>query len=197
MSIRERRRDELKERIALAAFELFRERGYAAVTVDDVAVAADVTRRTVHRYYAQKSDLAFARTEDTIDLVEAILEPVPSEASLGAEVLAGLRRVIRSWPYGRGEALALAGIIRGNDELRGRDLAKRAAVRDRLEALLAERRPDDDEADRRTWAALAVEFFFLAFDSWLRDGGSLPDRLEEVIRAAGSGLAQEPGVRGP
>jgi AcrR family transcriptional regulator len=189
MSIRERRRDEVRERIADAAFALFVERGYAAVTVDDVAAASDVTRRTVHRYFTQKSDLAFARVDGSIDLVDLILTAEPTEAPLATDVLAGLRRVVEQWPYSRDEAAAFAAFTAGSEELRGRDLAKRAAVRDRLHAVLVQRRPDDDDADRRTWAALAVELFFLAFDAWLRDGGSLTEHLEQVLRSVERGLA--------
>ena len=43
--------------IRAAALTLTRERGYAAMTVDDVAALAGVSRRTVFNHFASKADL--------------------------------------------------------------------------------------------------------------------------------------------
>ena len=43
--------------IRAAALTLTRERGYAAVTVDDVAALAGVSRRTVFNHFDSKADL--------------------------------------------------------------------------------------------------------------------------------------------
>jgi AcrR family transcriptional regulator len=56
------RRDPLvrdtKQRILEAAVEVFGARGYAGASVDDVAVAAGVTKGAVYYYFKDKSDLA-------------------------------------------------------------------------------------------------------------------------------------------
>ena len=184
VGIRERRRDEQRERIASAATALFDERGYAAVTVDDVAEAADVTRRTVHRYFPQKVDLAFARAESTMDLVDVLVGGDSPPGPLGEQVVAGLRRLAEVWSFPRDEATAFARLVAGSEELQGRDLAKRKAVTSRLQDVLAERRPDADAMERRVWAAIAVDLFFLAFDAWLRDGDTLAVQMEVVLAAA-------------
>ncbi len=54
-------RKPLKERrteiIRRAAFELITERGYSAVTVEDIAERAGVSRRTIFNYFPSKSDM--------------------------------------------------------------------------------------------------------------------------------------------
>ena len=58
--LRERKKRQTREAIAAAAMELFRLRGYDAVTVADVARAADVSEKTVFNYFPTKEDLVFA-----------------------------------------------------------------------------------------------------------------------------------------
>ena len=59
--LRERKKRETREAIAAAAMALFLEHGFDAVTVADVARAADVSEKTVFNYFATKEDLVFFR----------------------------------------------------------------------------------------------------------------------------------------
>src|SRR4051812_5213589 len=55
--LRERKKRETRDAIAAAALALFLERGFDAVTVADVGVAANVSEKTVFNYFATKEDL--------------------------------------------------------------------------------------------------------------------------------------------
>lgn len=55
----DRRREQTRTEIAAAAVDLFRANGFDATTMDDVARAAGVSRRTAYRHFPAKDDLVF------------------------------------------------------------------------------------------------------------------------------------------
>jgi AcrR family transcriptional regulator len=64
--LRERKKRQTRDTIAAAALALFLERGYDSVTVADVAVAADVSEKTVFNYFPAKEDLVFANSDEKL-----------------------------------------------------------------------------------------------------------------------------------
>jgi AcrR family transcriptional regulator len=62
--LRERKKMETRQHIADTAAKLFGERGFEAVTVDEVAEAATVSKKTVFNYFPTKEDLVFDRAEE-------------------------------------------------------------------------------------------------------------------------------------
>src|SRR5271163_3702799 len=55
------RREDTTSRLRQIALELFVRRGYANVSVDDIAAAAGVSARTFHRYFPSKQDVLLQR----------------------------------------------------------------------------------------------------------------------------------------
>ncbi len=71
--LRERKKRQTREAIAQAAMRLFFARGFDAVTVADVARAADVSEKTVFNYFPAKEDLVLHGGEERrAALIEAI-----------------------------------------------------------------------------------------------------------------------------
>jgi AcrR family transcriptional regulator len=71
--LRERKKRQTREAIADAAMRLFVEHGFDAVTVADVARAADVSQKTVFNYFPTKEDLVLHGGQDRrAALIEAI-----------------------------------------------------------------------------------------------------------------------------
>lgn len=70
-----RSRKRLATRLAIsnAATRLFIERGFDQVTVDEIAVAADVGRMTVFNHFPRKEDMFFDRDEDVRELLRDAL----------------------------------------------------------------------------------------------------------------------------
>jgi AcrR family transcriptional regulator len=75
-----------------AAHGLFAERGYAAVTMDEIAAAVGVTKPLLYTYFGNKERLYTACMERAGDaLTEAVAEAVAATASPGEALGAGVR----------------------------------------------------------------------------------------------------------
>ncbi|MFF2082936.1 TetR/AcrR family transcriptional regulator [Nocardia sp. NPDC058176] len=73
------------------AVELFHEHGYPNVSVEDIAVAADLSAASaVYRYYRGKSDLLAAAFRRAADRVSAAIAPAVRAATTPAEALGTL-----------------------------------------------------------------------------------------------------------
>src|SRR5690349_18035508 len=76
--LRERKKRQTRDAIAAAAMQLFKARGYDAVTVAEVAAAADVSEKTVFNYFATKEELVFWNAEDKLaERADAIRNRIP------------------------------------------------------------------------------------------------------------------------
>jgi AcrR family transcriptional regulator len=71
--LRERKKRETRDRIVLAAFELFQTRGYDETTLSQIADRAQVAVRTVSNYFPQKVDLLVAYRQDMLSAFEESL----------------------------------------------------------------------------------------------------------------------------
>lgn len=61
---RESKKRETRQRISDVATKLFFSRGFEAVTLDEIAAAAKVSKMTVFNYFARKEDLMLDREDD-------------------------------------------------------------------------------------------------------------------------------------
>ena len=82
-SLRERKKLATRRSLRRIALDLVAERGFAHVTVDDIAEAADVSPRTFFNYFPSKEAALFGTDPDRIaELRQRIVQQAPGEPVL-------------------------------------------------------------------------------------------------------------------
>lgn len=164
---RTRKRQATRQTISDAATRLFSEHGFDRVTVDDIAAAADVGRKTVFNHFARKEDMFFdldaAARED---MCAALQHRADGVQPLEALRLFAHRIVAQRRPYIRffDGSVKFMETIAASDTLKARARAIRDEVTAAVAAALAgavDRGPDDPDAELA--ATLLVASWALAF----------------------------------
>lgn len=92
-SLRERKRAEAKAKVAEIAIALFAERGFAAVSVDEICAAAEVAPRSFFRYFPAKSDVLLEPTREIGERLDALLAAAPSDVDDATALTDAVRRL--------------------------------------------------------------------------------------------------------
>lgn len=173
--------------IALIAVALFAERGFDAVTMDDIAAASGISRRTLFRHFATKNDLVW---RDFFATYARMSERVGTD--LPPEGIAGLRHVVRSGLALEGEAEQHARvclrIIGDSPEVFAAGIGAMSEVRDGLAAHFSRGLSRDGMALEPWVAAYAVIAAMLAASVWWARASDEPlavvvDRALEKLEA--------------
>lgn len=69
-----------------AAFDLFDRRGFEQTTVEEIARAAGIGRRTLFRYFPSKNDIPWGRFDDSLRQLREYLEATPDDVPAPAAV---------------------------------------------------------------------------------------------------------------
>jgi AcrR family transcriptional regulator len=91
---RDRKKSETRQALRDAAHRLFAEKGFSQTTIDDIAEAANVSRRTFFRYYDSKDDLLRSDISDMLPVMLAALRSRPAGEPPLAAILAALGTLI-------------------------------------------------------------------------------------------------------
>jgi AcrR family transcriptional regulator len=78
---RERKKQRTREQIVESAFALFRERGFQATTVADIAAAADIAPRTFFAYFPSKEAVVFYDFDGLFESLQAAIVDRPEGVS--------------------------------------------------------------------------------------------------------------------
>lgn len=190
---RERRRAETRERIFRAALQLFAERGFSAVTVEDITEAADVGKGTFFNYFPAKEHVFAAFGDIQIGKIEQELVAAQAGRVSVREALEKFPRLLAEEP-GRSPRIMQSLIVAllTSAPLRGIFLEKVMRGRRMVAALLemGQRRGEI----RRDVPALELarsvqQAYFGAMLMWsLDETGKLRRRFEEAFAAVWSGI---------
>ncbi|MDT0269988.1 TetR family transcriptional regulator [Streptomyces sp. DSM 44915] len=147
--LRERKKQQTRRHISDVATGMFLERGFDAVTVAEVAEAAEVSVNTVYNYFPAKEDLFFDREEEIVDRPSARVRERGPGASASDAILGGLRSDIEERPVNVGLVEGFErflAVVHGSPSLMARMMTMMYKTSQRLAATLAEETgadPDD------------------------------------------------------
>ncbi len=139
-------------RLGESAIRLFAERGFANVTVADIAAEAGVTSRTFHRYFPNKeavvTDIADVTNQRLVDLIRASDQP---------DMLSALQEAVATW-WEEYEDLfdSITRITQESNDLMGAILLNSALWEDRVGQALHARYPETDPVDARIMGAVMM-----------------------------------------
>ncbi|MEJ0028670.1 MAG: TetR family transcriptional regulator [Rhizomicrobium sp.] len=185
---RERKRAETRARIIESALKLFVKRGFDGTTLDDIAAAAGISRRTFFHYFESKEDLAFAWLDSTSDDIVAAATRERADQPLLA--IAANAIAACATPYGRDEAFALARLVNETPALKDRSQMKYGRLEEALAAALAARKGlKKDDLKARLAAMTAVGALRVASQRWYESGGkedmaAFSRRIAKALAAA-------------
>ncbi len=180
--LRERKRQETLDRIARAGLKLFIENGYEATTLDAIAAASGIARRTFFYHLKSKEDVLLAHESGDIPL---ILRPTLLMQSQATSPLDAARKtfVALSSRYETKEAILADRILRSTQALRLRKDALMIQLEDVLAEAMSELWPDPaQQPTLRLAATTAMGALRFAKENWRRDDAIWP--LAQYINEA-------------
>jgi AcrR family transcriptional regulator len=139
--LRERKKQQTRLRISDIATGLFLERGFDAVTVAEIAEAAEVSVNTVYNYFPAKEDLFFDREDEQVERSSRqVRERGPGESAVAAvlrAVRADVQPMCDQWAVDDGMARFMR-CVRESPSLMARVFVMRMRIIDRLTRTLRE-----------------------------------------------------------
>jgi AcrR family transcriptional regulator len=175
---RQRKKNATRDRIRTSALRLFREQGYDATTVEQIASTAGVSHMTFFRYFPTKEDVALSDSYDP--LIAGALEQTPAgwpvSRRIRAVLVDGLRQV---YVTDRDTMLAQNKLIVATPVLRERLWASQIATQQLILQALG---PEPSFRDKVTVAA-CLAAATTAVLTWVENDGTpeLPDLIEQAF----------------
>jgi AcrR family transcriptional regulator len=162
-TLRQRKRNELYDRIVRVGFRLFLELGYETTTIDMIAKEADISRRTFFHYFPSKEDVLFTVKGEFEWMKEAAAQCADDVPPLTA-VEQILEEIAKR--FSTREFRAIDEIVRPTPYLMARRYVRYERWENALAAAMIHRWPERDYLAMRMAAISAVAVLRVASDLW-------------------------------
>jgi TetR/AcrR family transcriptional regulator, regulator of mycofactocin system len=186
-----RRRVTSRAELEQAAFALFDARGFDATTVDEIAAAAGIGRRTFFRYFPSKNDIPWGAFEDELSRMRVRLKACPPEVPLMDAIRLALIDFNRVAPPQVPLHRRRMELILRVPTLFAHSTLRFTAWREVIAEFVAERtgrRPGDLAPQAIAHAVLGVSV--AAYERWLDDpAADLGVLLDEAMRQLGAAFS--------
>lgn len=182
-TLRERKKAATRLALHRAALRLAVERGFTELTVDAIADAAEVSRRTFSNYFASKEDALLygdrSRGERLLEGLRSRPAAEPPWAALratAAGLYAGLGTLDPQW-------VAQLQLVRRHPAVLAQQVANHTGLEADLAAELRRRSPGVDALTSRVMAAGCLAALRAATAVWLDEQGAqpLPDLIGQAL----------------
>ncbi|WP_165791901.1 TetR/AcrR family transcriptional regulator [Thalassospira marina] len=178
-SLRERKRRETHDRLVKNGLKLFMEKGFEATTLDAIAAAAGISRRTFFYYFKSKEDILLAQEGSGFSqaLRTAMLEESTDQTPIKAARQCLIKLASR---YESQQSIVVDRLLRSTEALRARKEALFADMEQTLYEAMTELWPQQVERDvLRLAAMMAIGTLRLALDQWRAEEAR--HRLEDYL----------------
>jgi len=181
--LRERKRAETHARIQAEAMRLFLERGFDETTLDEIAGAAGVSRRTLFHYFGSKEEIVFSTKSEFPNWVVEAINRRPADEPLLDMVENALADMATR--YQSPQSRDLARLIRNTPALSAGDQAKYEKVERVLaDALAARKGLAGPDVACRVVASASIGILKLTTEAWLAGEGDDPEAFGRKAFAA-------------
>jgi AcrR family transcriptional regulator len=180
--LRERKRRETLKRITDKAMGLFAANGYEATTLDAIADAADISRRTFFHYFQSKEEILFSWQSGLIEAVRNAVLDQTTERSPLETLHAALSTLTPVFDSDR--TVTIASILRSTPQLRASNQAKYLMIEQAACEALGQLWPDPARHTAlRMVAMVGIGTMRIAVDRWTDDAGqkTLAEHLNEAF----------------
>jgi len=164
--------DTTRAEIARAAIRSFLRNGFDSTTVDDIAAAAGISRRTYFRYFGSKDESLLSGMQELGILVAEAFRRMPASTP----PLVALRDAFLEVESSMGEfpdrQRALGRMLRTNARLHGALMLVQLEWIEDLTEVLASRHGGEEHTTDRLLAHMAMDAWNLAVDRWLEEPAS-------------------------
>ena len=175
---RQRKKSATRDRIRASALRLFREQGYDATTVEQIAGAAGVSHMTFFRYFPTKEDVVLSDSYDPMIAAAVAQTPAtwPLIQRIRTVLVQGLRQV---YDTDRDALLAQNTLIVSTPVLRERLWASQMATQQHILQALGPR----PSFQARVIVAACLAAASTAILSWVENDGTpeLPDLIDQAF----------------
>lgn len=187
-----RRSEMMRAEIERVALELFDERGFDAVTVEQIAAAARVSARTFYRYFPSKEDVLQVKIDRWTEALRAALEHRPGDEPplrslrLALEEIASREDpvLLRRWITVIASTPNVVSTVIGGIQLKSQRV---------IAAFLGRRLGQPGDARVPVMLAAAVGGVIqAAHTEWLLHGGDFPATLSQGIEVLEQGIGSAP-----
>jgi AcrR family transcriptional regulator len=197
-SLKVRKRQVVRTALSAAAEELFLSRGFEKTTVEQIARAAGVSRRTFFRYYESKEDVMVERNDRFDELLLAELAARPrGEAPLLA-IRNALVPAVEAGVAEPGIIRDSIRLLRETSALRRAMMERRNRVDERIAAVMARRLSaarDDDTPMLLAFVARALHD--AAFNAWYdHETGDIAGLVDDLVGRLRAIVAAVPAPAG-